>query len=302
MDTILSILSIYIFILIGFIAKKRLKEQIDDKTLILISIYILQPTLVFWGLSGKTLDSDLLYTPLIYFLILIIAILISVVLSRVFFSDRKNRIVFTISSLISNTGNLGIPLGIVLFGEESIAYTSITNLANLFFMYIFGVFFYSSGNMNFVESIKSILKIPVIWFAILALLFSYFQIDLDDKIDKAIEMGAYSSIVIQLLIFGIYLANVKLKTIDYKLIFLSLNVKFILLPIVAMITLFFIDIPNFVKAIIFLQIALPLAVNNVNLSALYDCKPQSVTALVLFSSILFIGFIFVDIFLLKFLY
>jgi hypothetical protein len=36
-----------------------------------------------------------------------------------------------------------------------------------------------------------------------------------------------------------------------------------------------------------------LAVANVNISSLYDCKPKDVTALVFISSVLFLGIIFI---------
>jgi predicted permease len=50
-----------------------------------------------------------------------------------------------------------------------------------------------------------------------------------------------------------------------------------------------------IKGIIFIELLMPLAVANVNLASLYDCEPKIVTALVLISSLLFLGIVFVGV-------
>ena len=98
-------------------AKKILKEEMNEKGLILLSIYFLQPMLSFWGLSTRPIDMSLLQTPLIYILISLGSIVMSFGIARLFFTDIKEQSIVTICVIIGNTGNLGIPLGIALFGE-----------------------------------------------------------------------------------------------------------------------------------------------------------------------------------------
>lgn len=190
---------------------------------------------------------------------------------------------------MGNTGNLGIPLGIALFGIESVPYTSIINIANVIFIYTFCVYFFAREQFSLKEAIYSILKIPGIWFALFALFINYQEISINKHIYTALEMGAFSSIVIQLLIFGIFLSKIKIKSIPW---YLSLQISFIkhlLLPFFALaIILFFTDLNPFVSSILLMELMMPLAVNNVNLAALYNCKPYDVTASILVSSTLFI--------------
>jgi len=56
-----------------------------------------------------------------------------------------------------------------------------------------------------------------------------------------------------------------------------------------------------IKGVIFIELLMPLAVANVNLSSLYECKPKIVTALVFISSFLFLGIIFLGVEVLKYL-
>ncbi|WP_228448586.1 hypothetical protein [Sulfurospirillum diekertiae] len=66
MTIAISILSIYAFILLGFMAKRMLKEEMNEKGMILLSIYFLQPMLSFWGLSSRPIDFSLLQAPFWY--------------------------------------------------------------------------------------------------------------------------------------------------------------------------------------------------------------------------------------------
>ena len=124
----------------------------------------------------------------------------------ILFKNRRKYILAT--ALIGNTGNLGIPLGIALFGVESVPYTSIINIANIFFMYTISVYFFARDRYNFKDSIKSIFKIPVIWFAVFAIFVNYYKVPIPKEFDFALQMGAYSALTLQLMIFGTYLYSV----------------------------------------------------------------------------------------------
>ncbi len=288
---VISIASIYGFIFLGYMAKKLIKEDLNEKGLVLLSIYFLQPMLSFWGLSIHPIDTNLLQTPLIYLLISLLFVVLNFFFARIFFSDIKEQSIVTICVVIGNTGNLGIPLGIALFGEASIIYTSMINVCNIFIVYTLGVFFYSRGNFSIKESLYNIIKLPTIWFASLALCLNLCGIHIHSALLKSLEMGAYCTMVLQLIIFGIYLYNVKLHHINLKLMVHVSIIKFLIAPALVSFILFHIlDLKPIVATLIFLELIVPLAVTNVNLSALYHCKPLDVTYLVFITSLIFIPF------------
>ena len=291
MSIFLSVISIYIFILLGFLAKNKLKDELQEKSLVIISIYFLQPMLTFWGLSTKSIDATLLQTPFIYMGISILCIIISFILAKTFFTAAKERSIVTISSAIGNTGNIGIPIGIALFGQESIIYTSLINVANVFIVYTIGVYFYSRGQFSIKESLLNIIKLPLIWFALLALLLNFLQVEIHNSIFKSLEMGAYAAMVLQLMIFGMFLHSVKLKSINLKLLFHVSFIKFIIIPIVSIVILKNLNLDEFIVSVIMLELLVPLAVTNVNLASLYNCKPIDVTALVFLTSLFFVPYI-----------
>ncbi|WP_304544747.1 AEC family transporter [Sulfurimonas microaerophilic] len=298
---IFSILSIYVFIVMGYIAKRSFKEKIDDKTITLLNVYFLQVFLTFWGLLIHPVDITLLYAPSIYFVIVLIALIISALFARYLFTQKKEYSIAMVAALIGNTGNLGIPLNIAIFGEESIPYTTVVNLVNVFVVYTIGVYYYSRGSFDIKTSLLNIVKLPILWAAIIAITLSVFHYKPSDEIMKMLMMGAYASMTMQLFLFGVYLYGTKIKEINKTLITWVLSFKFLLLPIVTFIVLYFIELDPMIKGIIFIELLMPLAVANVNLASLYECEPKVVTALVLISSVLFLGIIFLGVKVLTYL-
>jgi predicted permease len=292
---IFSILGIYIFIVMGYLAKMSFKEQIDDKTITILNVYFLQVFLTFWGLLLHPVDINMLYAPSIYFTIVSIAVTFSIIIARYFFKNKKNYSIAAVAAIIGNTGNLGIPINIAIFGEQSIPYTTVVNLVNVFVVYTIGVFFYSRGSFSTKESLKNILKLPILWAAIIAITLSVYGYKPSPTVLNTLMMGAYASMTMQLFLFGIYLYGTKIKDISFSLITWVLSFKFLVLPLIAFVLLYNIELHKMIKGIIFIELIMPLAVANVNLASLYDCKPRSVTALVFLSSFLFLLMIFVAI-------
>ena len=288
-EAILSVLPVYFFILLGFTAKKIFSNEINERTLVLLSLYFFQPILIFWGLTKAPINYDLIVSPLIYLAIIFFVLILLILVSKKLFIERKDQSIYLAVALVGNTGNLGIPLGIALFGIESVPYTSIINIANILFIYIFSVYFFAREQFSLKQAVLSILKIPGIWFALLALFINYQGISIEEHVYSALEMDAYTSMVIQLLIFGMYLSKVRVKVLPW---YIGLNISFIkhiFLPIVGLIVIiYFSNLNSYVASILIMELMVPLAVNNVNLAALYNCKPYDVTASVLMSSVIFI--------------
>lgn len=292
MTIALSILAIYVFILLGYIAKKIFKDELGERGMVIISVYFLHPIFSFWGLSTKPMNLELLKVPMYYLLFSCLTIALGYIAARLFFEDKKDRSIMTIASAINNTGNLGIPLGIALFGADSIIYTSMMSVANTLMTYTLGVFFYSAGNSSMKEAFLNIFKLPVIWAAILAMILNFSGVVIHPILFKSLEMGAYCMVVLQLIIFGMYLCSMKLGELNLKLLLHVHLLKFVVLPTVTIGLLFFVlPLEPFVASVLFLELIVPLAVTNVNIAALYDCKPIDVASLILFTSILFIPFL-----------
>ena len=126
----------------------------------------------------------------------------------------------------------------------------------------------------------------------IAILINVYDIPLSDQIREFFKMGAYGGIVLQLFLLGTFLYGLKLHEISKKLLIGTLSQKFIIVPQASILILSLTNIPPFVQAVILMEMMTPLAVANINLASLYDCRPKDVTTLILLSTLLFIPVLF----------
>jgi predicted permease len=106
-------------------------------------------------------------------------------------------------------------------------------------------------------------------------------------------MGAYAGIVLQLFLLGTFLEGIVIKEVHPKLLIGTLSQKFIMVPLLSAVILHFSSIQPHIQAIILMEMLTPLAVANINLASLYDCRPKDVTTLILISTLLFMPIVFV---------
>jgi len=273
-------------------AKRIFKEEMSTKTLTLMSVYFLQPFVTVWGFSTAKLHVEHVYVPLLYLAIIISLLIPTLFLGKLIFNNIKERAIFTIAGFVGNTGNIGIPLGIALFGEQSVIYTTLINIANVFVVYVIGVYIYSRGSFSIKDSLLNIVKIPIIPASAIAILININNIPISSEIEEFLKMGAYAGIVLQLFLLGTFLQGIRVKELHPKLFIGTISQKFILIPLATAVILSFTSLPLFVQGVIFMEMMVPLAVANINLASLYDCKPKDVTTLIFLSTLLFIPLLF----------
>ncbi len=292
-STLLSITFVYVFILLGYLAKRIFKEEMNPKTLTLMSVYFLQPFVTIWGFSTARLHTEHLFVPLIYLAIILLLLLPTLIVAKGIFSDPKERAIFSIAGFVGNTGNIGIPLGIALFGEQSVIYTTLINIANVFVVYMIGVYIYSRGSFSVKQSLLNIVKIPIIPASVVAILLNINDVPLSSEIVEFFKMGAYAGIVLQLFLLGTFLQGIKIRELHPKLLIGTMGQKFVLVPLATAWILSYTTLPLFVQGVILMEMMTPLAVANINLASLYDCRPKDVTSLILLSTLLFIPLLFI---------
>ena len=283
----------------GYISKAKFKEGMDEKTIVKLNIYFLLPILAFWGLLTQKIDISIIKIPFIYLLVSLIALVISTILAKRFLSDPKDISIVSMASVTGVTGSIGIPLGLALFGKNSVIYTSLINTMSMFFVYTVGTYIYSRGSFGVIKSFKNVFKMPIIWASLIAIVFNIFGITINKSFFKTLQMGAYAAIIMQLLIFGIFLYEAKIKQINFRTLNFSIFIKFVIVPIISIIVLYLLNIKGIALKSTILEVLVPMAITNVSLASIFDCKPKEVTTIVFISSLLFIPYIIIATYLLK---
>ena len=136
-------------------------------------------------------------------------------------------------------------------------------------------------------------KIPIIPVSIIAIILNTLGLHPTGEFKEFLKMGAYAGIVLQLFLLGTFLEGITIKEVHPKLFIGTLSQKFIMVPLLSAVILHFSQLDKTIQAIILMEMLTPLAVANINLASLYDCRPKDVTTLILISTLLFMPIVFV---------
>lgn len=291
-----SIFGLYAFALAGFILKKIFTDEINTKTIVLISIYILQPILGFWGFIKAPLVFDMLGVGFLYFLTAFLLSGSIFFVTKFFISDAKKRTLLSFLGTSGNTGNIGIPLSASLYGSTGIVFATVINFFNIIWNFIFGVYYYARGEKSVRDAMISVLSMPLVWACIAGGGVNFFSLSVSPSLEYFLELGAYSAICIQLLLLGIFIAGIKIAEIEKTTQSWIVFLKFVLMPIMGIFLLslyqnFFGGVAPEIIAIFIIELCVPIAVNNGNLSVLYNCYPKKVAESILISYLIFILFV-----------
>lgn len=282
-----KLIPLYIFILLGFIAGKYLGVKKDS--IATLVIYIIAPVIFFNGVYTTTISFSSLSLPLLIFLICCFISFLFYYIGGFFWKDTTRNMLAFISS-DGNNGYFGLPVAILLFPSNIIGLFIFAGLGILLYENTAGFFIAARGHHSIQESLKKLLKLPLIYAVILGLIVNLSGMHFGSIYTDVIAnfKGAY--VILGMMIIGLGLSGIIEYKFDFKFIGLSFFAKFIVWPLL-MFFLLFID-TNFLKIytpdthkVLILLSVIPLAANTVAFATLLKIHPEKVAMTVLLSTL-----------------
>ena len=284
----LKIIPLYFLIVLGYILGKFLNAK--KETVARILIYTIAPVIAFYGVLKSDLNFATLSLPFFFFIFCSINALAFFGIGKLVWQKDPTRNLFAYSSGMGNTGYFGLPVAIAIFGDSALSIAVLLTLGSIIYENSLGVYICARGNHSVKESIMKILKLPMIYAFLLALIVKLFSVNLDSNWISFLDQfkGAYT--VLGMMLIGLGLANCKLKSFDFKYITMSFLAKFIAWP--ALMMGFIILDQNFfhiynplIHNIMFLLSIVPLAANTIAYATELKLHPDKAAITVAISTI-----------------
>ena len=236
LDLFTSVLILFVLIIPGFILRKA-KLASDDLPggLSNIVLYIAQPALIVVSFI-RPYDSEVMKTALGVLIFSFVMHSMFFGLSMLFFknAEEQKKKVYRFGCIFANSGFMGIPLIITLFGNDAAIYPTFYIIGFNFFCWSLGALIYT-GDRSYISPKKMFLN-PATIPTYIGLIFFLLPIDsyIPGFIVESLEMTRNIVAPISMMIVGLRLADMKLKGAfrDYNL-FIALAVKLILFPVAA---------------------------------------------------------------------
>ncbi len=179
---------------------------LDKKAFSIISIYILTPALVFVAVyeyqnffTAATFKIFIVITLVIFLTILIIELL-----DKIFHFERSFKVILTLTLILTNSGNFGLPITEYAFGKEGLTIGTIVMVAYIFYTHTVGIYVAASDKSSKKKAFMQMLRVPVFYAFSAALFLNYFKITIPEQIILPIRSLGYSGNSAQSAVCGDY--------------------------------------------------------------------------------------------------
>jgi len=268
----------------GYIAGKWLK--VDARSISRVVFYFFSPCLLFDLLTSSHFDySDMLHMIGFTLASILTVGIITWLLGRLLRLERKMLAAVLLCVLSLNAGNYGLSLNLFAFGEEALAYASLFFVTSAVITYTLGVTVASLGKASLADSLKGLLKIPVIYVVPLALIFITMNWELPLALSRTVSLLSDAAIPGMLIVLGLQLQKNQ-RADNTRALLLAVGMRLIggLGIGLALATVFGLQGMAYNAGV--LESSMPTAVLATILATEYDAEPAFVTTAVLASTLL----------------
>jgi len=282
-----QILLLYFVIFLGFISAKKL--SLSKEGISLLSIYVLVPMVMFYGVMKTDISITVLAIPFIIWGVSTLSCVIIFKLSRVFVAEKTCANILALCAGTANSGYFGIPVAFMIFEPKLVGIYITTVLGMTLFQNSVGFYITAKGHHTAKESLMKVFKLPVIYAFLFAIILKYSGVD---EIPKFLLpfleniKGCY--IIIGMMIIGAGIADMQKLKFNFKFTFFAFFGRFVIWPCLAFmvykvdaVTLHLLN-ENFGKAMILAGIV-PLAADSVAIATILKCHPEEMAYAVLLS-------------------
>jgi len=254
----------------------RLDKPFDSDFVTSLVFNLGTPLLVFSILTKLETDPKIFADlALVVVLAVILFYLISVVILKIARLDRRT---YLAAIMIPNTGNVGLPLCFLAFGEQGLAFAIIVYTIVSLTQFTVGLSI-ASGTF----SPRELLKNPLIYAVLAALFVMVTKIQLPDWLASTAIIYGQFAIPLMLIMLGVSLAKLKITSLPRNL---ALSVVRLSMGLgVGLFVTHLFDLEGVVRGVIVLECAMPAAVFNYALAMRYNNNPVEVAGLVVTSTL-----------------
>ena len=287
-------LPLYALIVLGYILGKRqdgVREVLAD-----LLIYFVSPVVIAHGILHSELGGKSLALAPLMFLVCCAISTCTYFLSKFVWSDStRNILAFTAGT--GNTGYFGLPVSIVLFGDEAIAPAVIAGLGVILYENSLGYYYAARGHCTAQDCLKLVARLPSLYAVLITATLKFgFHAEPNIYVDEVGTkfVGTYS--VLGMMLIGVGLSQLKSFAVDWKFLSSSLMIKFIIWPLVIGSLVSFDSwhlgyLSRIEKSVLIILSCCPLAALTVAFAAKFKAQPEKAAFAVLVSTILSMGVI-----------
>jgi predicted permease len=280
-----NILPIFLVAGFGFLLRRRV-PGLSKQTVTRVTFYVLSPCLVFSSLvSTQLTGSEIGGIAFVAAMSILIMGVIGWGIGRMLRFGREEIILLVLASMFGNIGNMGLPFNRLRYGNDGMARAVIFMFVSSILVYTVGVFVTSLGSKPWRSALVGTLKLPVVYAVVAALIFYSLSLTVPAPIMTAIDIAGSGAIPIMLLLLGMNMADAG-RIAEWRVTIPAVTAKLIISPLVATVIALAIGLTGLARSVTIIESAMPVAVASIVLTTEYNVKPETMTGIVVVSTLL----------------
>lgn len=292
---LIPLIKLFLILIPGYIlSKKNILSEEQNKGISLIVVYVTWPCLILDALQ-LPVTKELLINAVIVTVVIAITFFFAFLLSRavckIISMEKSKTYLYTFMLLFGNTGFMGIPVSLALYGKEGLFYAVLIDALYNIPIFTVGIaLIKKSIGLEGKGDYRELLSPGMIATAIGVLLFLT-NVKLPSALGESVALIGSATAPLTMLALGFQLGKIHFKELVGDLrIYLLAFLKLIVMPAIFLVGLNFIfaDLSLFVKVII-LEASMPVAACSAIFTERYDGDIRFVSKGVLLSTALSIA-------------
>jgi predicted permease len=294
-----SVIPSFAIAFLGYVYSLK-DRTLDMKSIANLIYYIFSPCLVFSSLAKRSFQFQEFLMLSVSVVILIFSMMLIAWIYKRAAGITTNG--FYLPVIFMNTGNIALPMALLLYGNEGLSKAIIFHLVNVVFLYSMGVFLVSKRT-----DLKEFFKIPFLYAAVFGVLVATLPIPVPEGIGPYLsQLGTGIDILgqgaIPLLIISLGYSLKRTRVTDLKHGVAGAGMRILIGPVIAfgLIALYrhlglaptevgydevlFADVRT-TEAIIILMASMPAPITSFLLNEKFNASPESSASMVLLGTI-----------------
>jgi predicted permease len=279
-----NILPIFIISGSAYLVGKYL--SLDARTVGRLVFYFFSPVLVFNLIIHSQLPFDEMLKTAGYATAVMIACgLVALLGGLALHLERRVLIAVILVGMFGNNGNFGLPLISFAFGPAALAHSSIYFITSAVIVNSIGVLIASLGHTDIQRALLGLLKVPLIYALIAALIVIRFDLTLPVPLERSVSLVAGAGVPMMLVLLGLELQKAQ-WTRNLRGLTLGTSVRLLAGPVIGLFLASVFGMTGPARQGSVLESAMPSAVMSTVLATEYNLDSSLVTGTILVTTLL----------------
>lgn len=285
-----TMLKLFLLLVLGFVLFKcHIFDEYTNKKISALIVNVASPMLIISSIAGvEGNDKSIVFLMIGAGILMYIGfIILGKIINRIFPFPKKDWPVYEYMVVFANTGFMGYPVLLDVFGQEAVFYASLIHMAFNFFVYTYAIMCLTkSDDSEFKLNFKQLLT-PGIVLIFIGILIYLFDMQLPSVLMDTINSVGSLTAPLSMMMIGSSLAVYPIKDsfTDWRS-YVFAFVRLIIVPFVTMIVCRLLHINPYYANITIITNAMPVGSMVLMLATQYNANVKIVTKNIVVSTLL----------------